>query len=238
MKKIISLLAVIVFCISTHPTFSQSVRPNTTPAKAPGIIAPVTSGSSRLSQPGVALLVSPTTLCTGSLIGSKTILTAKHCATAWLDAKQAVGIKVNGRVYSAVKAYRHPSVDIAVLTTNASMAGTRMGLRTGLFPKDGQAMTIYGYGEPSPGVMTGGTIYSYGFINGSEFVAGTSKGVAACTGDSGGPVVLKYSGRPTVVGVTSRGKSSKCTPGSPAIFVSPSAPSLAGWIYSIVRSNR
>lgn len=78
------------------------------------ILAPAADaviGGSPNKEPSVAIVVVGNTLCTGTLIASQAVLTAKHC----LAYQGTIAVGVGGQTFAVTRANAHPDVDLAVL---------------------------------------------------------------------------------------------------------------------------
>jgi len=167
-------------------------------------------------------------LCTGTLIGPYTVMTAKHCvydegATRWTaippsdfivvvgsDINSASGVVQTSNVYE-IRSTPGTNVgndittgnDIALVLLPAPLDITPRTVATSL-PSRGQAVTMVGFGRNGgPAPDTGVKYVGHATVNqvGSGQVAtlGTS---GTCQGDSGGPL-FNPGGR--VIGITSYG---------------------------------
>ena len=93
--------------------------------------SPIVNGSTDPGHPAVGLLKASSGygagICTATLIGKKTVLTAAHC----VQGKSMVTFQVGGKAYQAVKITPHPSYsysvlnkyDVAVLVLNQAVNG-------------------------------------------------------------------------------------------------------------------
>jgi len=152
-------------------------------------------------------------LCTATLIGQKTVLTAAHCIEGSASSHVFVA---GGASYPAVAAYKHPnyamdsSADIAVVILAQAPPISPSVISTAA-PWVGLQVTLVGFGVTS----------EYGSDSGTKRIAkNTIKSVTqnvltwsgasgsiggTCYGDSGGPAFSTINGKEVQVGITSSG---------------------------------
>jgi len=202
--------------------------------------APIVNGIQTADHPAVGALLSPndpdraSLVCTGTLIGCQTFLTAAHCVESDLDpSAYVIYLQHAGFVGVSAIAY-HPTYDfpvgdVAVLTLSAPVTGVRpMPIDTTGGQAPGTSGTIVGFGR------TGGTNQDYGLKReGRIALAPCSGGVSdvtsicwtftapigpvgddanTCNGDSGGPLFIGTGSSAVTAGTTSGGSSSSCLP--------------------------
>jgi hypothetical protein len=103
------------------------------------------------------------------------------------------------------------------MVTSKQISSGRYGLRKNAMPRVGQVIAVMGFGNPDLGYLKGTYMTVAGYENSGSFVARSIDGSTSCTGDSGGPALVKDRGRILVVGVVSRGQA-KCGIGSATVF--------------------
>ena len=223
-KKMFFFLA-IIGCILNRPALSDS------PHSSIKLNTRVIGGAfADTNQYSVAMLVSKNgNLCSGSVISRRGILTASHCAFIAQQANSVAIIK--GRRYLLKSGKKAPGgVDIGIVKTSSNISAVSISVPQGVRLKVGQRFLLLGFGDPSPGQLTAGymTIGSY-ISGGEEFLANAYQGENACPGDSGGPALVSYNGRVSVIGVVSRGPNG-CTSGNSVIFPLTTTSTMSRWI--------
>jgi V8-like Glu-specific endopeptidase len=152
-------------------------------------------------------------ICTATLVGSKTVLTAAHC----VDGVSSATFKVGGKTYYATKAAKHGSYvkgvlnayDVAVVVLAQQVTGVAPASLSKTPPQPGQGITVVGYGITKSGLTDSGTkrsaknaiskVYTQYFrYSGSGGGAGN-----VCQGDSGGPTFRQEGGKEMLIGVHS-----------------------------------
>ena len=200
------------------------------PAYAEPLHARVINGSFvNPSTYSVAALVTPQgELCSGAVISSKAILTAAHCA--FIGSRAGAFAYVRGVKYPLASGKSAPGgLDIGIVKTAASMKAARFDVPQGIKARVGQRFTLLGFGDPNPGRLVLGYMTIGEYINSSEFIAVSYQGQNACSGDSGGPAVINYRGRASIIGVVSRGPQG-CRAGNSVIFPMTTTNYMARWI--------
>ncbi|MBW2734692.1 MAG: trypsin-like serine protease, partial [Deltaproteobacteria bacterium] len=177
----------------------------------------ITGGQATTGFPAVGLLIVGNSMCTATLVGRKTVLTAAHCVanvpmTFMLD---------NGERFAVTKAVRPAeyggegtSYDIAVAILGAAPPVAPMPLATRA-PRVGETITLVGYGATlcqeinatvvcteDAGVKREAT-NTVSFVTPLDFIY-NGEG-STCKGDSGGPAFALQEGQQVQLGVTSRG---------------------------------
>jgi secreted trypsin-like serine protease len=177
----------------------------------------ITNGQLYSGHPSVGYLVTGgNELCTATLVGKKTLLTAAHCITV---GQSHVFHLDTGATYAAAYVIPHPqwdpdpqvlANDIAIIIL-ASEPPITPSIIARQAPSVGLKITIIGYGTSGEALkdapikrIATNTIKD---LTATRFsVAGTGGGVGnTCHGDSGGPEFATLEGKEVQVGVTSAG---------------------------------
>ncbi len=173
----------------------------------------ITNGQNDSGHPSVGYLKSGGSVCTATLIGKRTVLTAGHCVKTYGSSS----IRLGGQTYHSSQIIRHPSYgggnqnDVAVIILSQPVNGIKPTPVANFVPQNGQQITLVGFGktgEYSGGVgtkrMTTNTI---GKVRSTTFSFYGSKNAA--NGDSGGPTFVMHNGQEVTIGVHST-KSGAC----------------------------
>jgi hypothetical protein len=178
--------------------------------------AAITNGQPYSGHPSVGYLqIGATGLCTATLVGKKTVLTAAHC----IKAGEAHLFHLEGATYPAATATPHPAWnpdpqslanDIAVIRLASEPPVTpsiiaRQAVTVGL------KITLIGFGVTADNLQDAlvkrMATNSVKDLTSTRFsIAGTGGGIGnTCLGDSGGPAFASLGAREVQVGVTSAG---------------------------------
>jgi len=181
----------------------------------------VVNGQAHSGHPSAGKLTTSNSLCTATLVGKKTVVTAAHCVNTYGSHTFTVG----GTAYQATKAVRHPQyssysitndIAIVILQTAPSVQPTPISTAA---PSVGTEITIVGYGKTSEYQSDAGT-KRMAKANIAEVTStriripqSTDSTMGnICNGDSGGPSYATLGGVEVVVGVHST-KSGACGSG-------------------------
>ncbi len=172
--------------------------------------APIVGGKTHTGHPSVGLLQRKSGyMCTATLVGQKTVLTAAHC----VDLSTTHYFIVDGDWHSVSWVKQHPSYDpdnhhtndIAIVRLSSAI-GVEPSAVSSLAPSVGQTVTLVGFGKTAEGAADSGTKRIA--TNTLAHVYATTlevygAGGNICNGDSGGPSFATIGGQEVQVGVHS-----------------------------------
>nr|WP_095213543.1 trypsin-like serine protease [Amycolatopsis rubida] len=137
----------------------------------------------------VALMLNGQQNCSGSIINSRYVLTAKHCATSGYTFLVGDVDRTKGQSRKPVRSITHPSADIMLYELNSPVSTTSAEL-TSSAPSVGSTEQVYGYGrtESARDSRYLKTANMKVTKVSSTFIDATSINGFTGPGDSGGPV--------------------------------------------------
>ncbi len=189
-------------------------------------------------------------LCSGTLIGADSVLTAGHC---FVDLKfpdgpsaaHATVVAVGGDDVPAERVTVHPLyredlslgaifADVAVVHLARRATVAPLPVLRSVEPRAGETVDIFGYGidqAGKPGVLRSGEMALENVTQTHLAAIYGKTGSGVCLGDSGGPATMSLDGRAGVIGVTSTGSlAAPCRQGDRALFINVEDPSVQSFV--------
>jgi len=257
-------IAVMLACLLSTPAYSDELgtieRPIVNGSVEPRAIA--LSASEQLAVGWMSKFRQPgDTFCTGTLITSRVVITAKHCTDEYRYDEMFFGL---GReptqsrvVFDLSRKIEHPTEDVALLILNQDAVDTLNELNRGnpgsensvtpiavnrhtLTGPDrdeliGRIVEVTGYGETNDVTRSGRYFAQVELTDiNNKFVVVDGKGDSGlCFGDSGGPVLaVNLRGKPVILGVESKGD-----PNCSGVDYLARLDSLRDWVDDGIRST-
>ncbi|HMN68064.1 MAG TPA: trypsin-like serine protease [Bdellovibrionales bacterium] len=156
----------------------------------------VIGGQESTLFPEVVKLRSGERVCSGTIIGPRTIISAAHCATRENPYFEYMGRRYDVKYLSSTDRGH----DIALAVTESNIAGAIIA-KLGRGIKHGTKMLIAGFGCTAKGGKPGGLHVGATKVVGmdDDHILSTSKnGGVLCDGDSGGPAFI-HDGREAIL---------------------------------------
>jgi secreted trypsin-like serine protease len=220
--------------------------------------AKITNGTpcSGLSKSPVVIVLKNTSdgktgLCTGTMLSPNKVLTAAHCLEGAASVDILFGTASDKFAFVTASSWNiHPtfsratfSDDVGIVHSPVPLPVPNLPILASSAPKNGDKVSIFGYGITSggssvDGQLRAGSMTIGGLETGKIFAyyeAGTSN---TCSGDSGGPMLLQVGNQQSIIGTTSYGSSSNCSVGELSAFMNLQAPNIQSFIRSVAPDAR
>ncbi|MCA9667577.1 MAG: trypsin-like serine protease [Myxococcales bacterium] len=182
----------------------------------------VVNGAAHSGHPSAGKLTRNGSLCTATLVGKKTVLTAGHCVSPGSTSTFTVG----GTAYKSAQIIRHPqynsaqiSNDIALVILQQEVTNVEPAVVNRTVPTVGTPLTIVGYGKTGESNFDSGTkrmaTSSIAEVLTTRIRIPRSNSAAdgnICNGDSGGPSYAMIDGKEVHIGIHST-KAGSCGSG-------------------------
>lgn len=191
-------------------------------------------------------------LCSGTLIGANSVLSAGHCFRNGPGVASAT-VRSGNTSVPVQQIIVHPGYridegltaifnDVAIAKLAAPVPVQTLPLLVSTAPAVGDVIDIFGYGlteSHDSGALRSGQMRLDGVTENHLFATFGADGSNTCAGDSGGPAIQSVNGSPGVIGVTSSGNAAAaCAEGDVSLFTNVQSPQVLQFIRSVVSDVR
>ncbi|MBK8254707.1 MAG: serine protease [Polyangiaceae bacterium] len=184
---------------------------------------PIVNGQETADYPATGvLLIQGQPFCTGTIVGTRSVLTAAHCIDQMDPSQVSFGIGAAADQLEAelkvVSGVQHPNWDSQSLTNDVAVLTLGEDSPIPAIPLNpamddswiGRKVTLVGYGVTDGTQQTGAGVkrmvdVTIDKLEPTTLHYTTQNGQTACNGDSGGPAFADENGQLYVAGITSYG---------------------------------